>query len=42
LMPTMQIEEELAQRAGLKIKELCARLGLTRAAARVETGNKKT
>jgi universal stress protein A len=41
LMPTMQIEEELAQRARLKLKELAAHLRLARATTRVETGNKK-
>jgi universal stress protein A len=42
LMPTIQIEEELMQRSRAKINELCTRLGLTRATARVEAGNKKT
>jgi universal stress protein A len=42
LMPTIQIEEELAQRSRAKINELCERLALPRATARVETGNKKT
>ena len=42
LMPTMQIEQDLVQRAGAKLNELRARLGLTRATTRVEAGNKKT
>jgi universal stress protein A len=42
LMPTVQIEEELAQRSRAKLDELCARLGLTRATTRIEAGNKKT
>jgi universal stress protein A len=41
LMPTIQIEEELAQRARFKLNELSVRLGLPQATARVETGNKK-
>jgi universal stress protein A len=42
LMPTVQIEQDLAQRARAKLDELSARLGLTRASIRVEAGNKKT
>ena len=42
LMPSIQIEEELMQSSRAKINELRARLGLTRATARVEAGNKKT
>ncbi len=42
LMPTVQIEEDLEQRAELKLNELSARLGLSRVTARVEAGNKKT
>jgi universal stress protein A len=42
LMPTVQIEEDLEQRAKLKLSELSARLKLSRASTRVETGNKKT
>jgi universal stress protein A len=42
LMPTVQIEEDLAQRSRTKLDELSARLGLSRAATRVEAGNKKT
>jgi universal stress protein A len=42
LMPTIQIEDELVHRSRAKINELCTRLGLTRATARVEAGNKKT
>jgi universal stress protein A len=42
LMPTVQIEEDLEERAKLKLNELSARAGLTRATTRVEAGNKKT
>jgi universal stress protein A len=42
LMPTMQIEDDLVQRARTKLKELCARMALSQAATRVEAGNKKT
>ena len=42
LMPTVQIEEDLEQRAKVKLDELSARLKLTRVTARVEAGNKKT
>jgi universal stress protein A len=42
LMPTIQIEEDLVQRARAKLKELSARLGLSRTTTRVEAGNKKT
>ena len=42
LMPTVQIEEDLEQRAKLKLNELSARLGLSRTTVRVEAGNKKT
>jgi universal stress protein A len=41
LMPTVQIEEDLEQRAKIKLDELSARL-LTHATTRVEAGNKKT
>src|ERR1700723_511620 len=41
LMPTVQIEEDLEQRAKLKLSELSARLKLSRASTRVEAGNKK-
>jgi universal stress protein A len=41
LMPTVQIEEELAERSLAKLNELSARLAL-KAPARVEAGNKKT
>jgi universal stress protein A len=41
LMPTVQIEEDLEQRAKIKLDELSARF-LTRATTRVEAGNKKT
>jgi universal stress protein A len=42
LMPTVQIEEDLEQRAKFSLDELSARLGMSRATTRVETGNKKT
>ena len=42
LMPTVQIEEDLEQRAKLKLSELSTRLKLSRASTRVEAGNKKT
>lgn len=43
LMPTVQIEEELEQRAKLKLDELASRLGQSRVVTtRVEAGNKKT
>jgi universal stress protein A len=41
LMPTVQIEEDLEQRARAKLNELSARLG-SRVSTRVEAGNKKT
>jgi universal stress protein A len=42
LMPTVQIEQDLAQRARSKLSELSARLKIAQVTARVETGNKKT
>jgi universal stress protein A len=42
LMPTVQIEQDLAERARIKLGELAARLKLPRTTTRVETGNKKT
>ena len=42
LMPTVQIEEDLEQRAKLKLSELPARLKLSRVSTRLEVGNKKT
>ena len=42
LMPTVQIEEDLEQRANLKLGELSARLKLSQVSIRVEAGNKKT
>lgn len=42
LMPTVQIEEDLEQRAKLKLDELSARLGSSRVSTRVEAGNRKT
>ena len=41
LMPTMQIEEELVKRSRERLGELIGRLGLARAAYRVEVGNTK-
>jgi universal stress protein A len=41
LMPTVQIEEDLEQRARVKLSELSARFG-SRVTTRVEAGNKKT
>ncbi|HEY6621326.1 MAG TPA: universal stress protein [Steroidobacteraceae bacterium] len=41
LMPTVQIEEDLEERAKLKLKELSARLRLTHVTTRVEAGNRK-
>ena len=42
LMPTVQIEEDLAVRARAKLNELSTRLNLAQASTRVEAGNKKT
>jgi universal stress protein A len=42
LMPTVQIEEDLEERAELKLNELSTRLHLTSATRRVEAGNRKT
>jgi universal stress protein A len=42
LMPTVQIEEDLEQRAQSKLNELSARLGTLHVTTRVEAGNKKT
>jgi universal stress protein A len=41
LMPTVQIEEDLEQRARVKLNELSARFG-PRVTTRVEAGNRKT
>jgi universal stress protein A len=41
LMPTIQIEKDLVQRAHAKLDELCARMALPGATTRVEAGNKK-
>jgi universal stress protein A len=41
LMPTVQLEGELLQRARDKLQQLVARLGLDRAVTRVEAGNTK-
>jgi universal stress protein A len=42
LMPSVQIEEDLEERARVKLSELSARMGLSRVSMRVEAGNKKT
>jgi len=42
LMPTVQIEEDLEERAKLKLNELSARSSLSRVTTRVEAGNRKT
>jgi universal stress protein A len=42
LMPTVQIEEDLEERAKSKLDELSSRMGLPRVTKRVEAGNKKT
>jgi universal stress protein A len=41
MLPTMQIEADLAARSRQRLDELIARLGLTRAKGRVEIGNTK-
>jgi universal stress protein A len=42
LMPTVQVEQDLAKRARVKLADLVVRLKLPRTTTRVETGNKKT
>jgi len=42
LMPSVQIEDELLERAQQRLKALAADLGLPGAACRVESGNVKT
>ena len=42
LMPSVQIEEELLERARQRLQALAAQLGLPGAACRVESGNVKT
>jgi universal stress protein A len=42
VMPTVQIEDDLIQRARAKLDELSARLGLQHALLKVEAGNRKT
>jgi universal stress protein A len=42
LMPSVQIEEDLEERARVKLGELTARMVLSRVTTRVEAGNKKT
>ena len=41
LLPTVQIEEELVQRAKVRLAELAARLGLQQSSQLVETGSIK-
>jgi universal stress protein A len=41
LLPTMQIEQELAQRSHERLKEFVARFDVGRASCRVEIGNTK-
>jgi universal stress protein A len=41
LMPTVQIEQDLVKRSGIKLDALCARLGLSQVSKRVEAGNTK-
>ena len=41
LIPTMQIEQELAQRSHERLKEFIARFAVERASCRVEIGNTK-
>jgi universal stress protein A len=42
LMPSVQIEEELLERARQRLQALAAQLGLSGAACRVESGNVKS
>jgi universal stress protein A len=42
LMPTVQIEQDLAQRSRVRLNEIVARLGLSQTSMRVETGNPKS
>jgi universal stress protein A len=42
LMPAIEIEEELIKRAGLRLHELAAAIGLPGATCRVEAGNTKS
>jgi universal stress protein A len=41
IMPTVQIGEELMKRSAVRLKELAEKMGLKRAATRVEAGNTK-
>lgn len=41
LMPTVQIEEDLQQRAQAKLNELSARMGNSRITTRIESGSRK-
>jgi universal stress protein A len=41
LMPTVQIEQDLAQRSRVRLNEIAARLGLSQASMRIETGSPK-
>ena len=42
LMPAVQIEDELLQRAGTRLRELAAELGFANSACHVEAGNVKS
>lgn len=42
LMPTVQIETDLVERARTRLNDLAARIGLGHASKKVEAGNKKT
>ena len=42
LMPTVQIEQDLARRSRVQLNEIAARTGLSQASMRVETGNPKS
>ena len=42
LMPTVQIEDDLLERARQRLATLCGELGIAPTAARVETGNVKS
>jgi universal stress protein A len=42
LMPAVQIEDELLQRAGTRLRELATELGFANAACHVEAGNVKS
>ena len=42
LMPTVQIEQDLAQRSRVQLNDIAGRLGLSQASMRVETGSPKS